>query len=194
MPAASCRGILLAAGASSRFDIDRRGANKLLHALPDGQPIAAASARHLNAVLPGSLAVVRPGRPDLEALLREAGCEVTVCARAEEGMGYSLAHAVAHSAGAQGWVVALADMPFLRPATIALVAAAVAEGAVLAVPSLGGRRGHPVGFAASLREELLALEGDEGARRVLQGHAAALRLLEVDDPGIHRDVDTPRDL
>ena len=183
------RGILLAAGASSRF-----GANKLLHPLPDGTPIAIASARNLLAALPGSLAVVRPGSEALEKLLLEAGCEVTVCPRAEEGMGLSLAHAIAASANVSGWVVALADMPFLRPDTIGAVATRLEAGALIAAPALRGGRGHPVGLSAALREDLLALQGDEGARSVLKRHAASIQLVEVDDAGIHRDVDTPGDL
>ena len=183
------RGILLAAGASSRF-----GANKLLHPLPDGTPIAIASARTLLAALPGALAVVRPGSEPLQKLLREAGCEVTVCPRAEEGMGLSLAHAVAASGTAGGWVVALADMPFIRPDTITAVAARLEAGALIAAPVLCGERGHPVGLSAALREELLVLQGDEGARSVLKRHAVSIQLVEVDDAGIHRDVDTPGDL
>lgn len=185
----SPRGILLAAGASSRF-----GANKLLHPLADGTPIALASARTLLAALPGSLAVVRPGSEVLQSLLREAGCEVTVCPRAEEGMGLSLAHAVAASGDTQGWVVALADMPFLQASTINAVAECIAAGALIAAPVLRGERGHPVGLSVALRQELLALQGDEGARSLLRRHAASVQLVEVDDAGIHRDVDTPGDL
>jgi len=185
----SPRGILLAAGASSRF-----GANKLLHPLPDGTPIAIASARSLLAALPGSLAVVRPGSEALQALLREAGCEVTVCHRAEEGMGLSLAHAIAESADASGWVVALADMPFILPGTISAVAARLNAGALIAAPALRGERGHPVGLSAVLRQELLDLQGDEGARSLLRRHVTSIQLIEVDDAGIHRDVDTPGDL
>ena len=183
------RGILLAAGASSRF-----GSNKLLHPLSDGTPIAIASARNLLAALPGSLAVVRPGSEVLQALLREAGCEVIVCPRAEEGMGLSLAHAIAGSADAPGWVVALADMPFIRPDTITAVASRLEAGALIAAPALRGERGHPVGLSADLREELLVLQGDEGARSLLKRHAAFIQLVDVDDAGIHRDVDTPGDL
>jgi molybdenum cofactor cytidylyltransferase len=57
-----------------------------------------------------------------------------------------------------------------------------------------GRRGHPVGFAASCRDELLGLTGDAGARGVLQRHAAEVVAVEVDDPGILQDVDTAQDL
>ena len=82
-------GILLAAGSATRF-----GSDKLLYPLPDGQPIAVASARNLIAAVPRVIAVVRPHAPELEDALRAAGAEVTVCERAAEGMGVTLAHAV----------------------------------------------------------------------------------------------------
>ena len=62
------------------------------------------------------------------------------------------------------------------------------------MPIHHGERGHPVGFAASLREDLLALRGDAGARGVLQRYAAEVVTVEVDDPGILQDVDTHDDL
>jgi molybdenum cofactor cytidylyltransferase len=192
-PLAKIRGILLAAGSSSRF-----GANKLMHPLPSGPhaglPIAVASARNLAAALPHPIVVVRPGVPELEAALRDAGCEVVICPDAEEGMGASLAFAIAAARDAYGWVVALADMPYVQPDTIATVAKWVGDGAVIAAPVYAGQRGHPVGLTEWVREELLALRGDEGARRILQRHAGSIQKIPVDDPGVLQDIDTPQDL
>ncbi|MGH8707927.1 MAG: hypothetical protein ACREVD_07710, partial [Burkholderiales bacterium] len=56
------------------------------------------------------------------------------------------------------------------------------------------RRGHPVGFAGHLRGALEGASGDEGARRVLDAHAAELVKLPVGDPGAIRDIDRPADL
>ena len=75
-----------------------------------------------------------------------------------------------------------------------VVADALVAGAPIAAPCYRQQRGHPVGFAAGMREELENLHGDQGARSVLQRHRQAMRLLEVDDPGILADIDTPRDL
>ena len=192
-PLAKIRGILLAAGSSSRF-----GANKLMHPLPSGPhqgvPIAVASARNLAAALPHPVAVIRPGVPELESALQAAGCEVVVCPNADEGMGASLACAVAAARDAYGWVVALADMPYIRPGTIATVAKWVGDGAVIAAPVYDGQRGHPVGLTEWVREELLALRGDEGARRILQRHAGSIQKIPVDDPGVLQDIDTPQDV
>jgi molybdenum cofactor cytidylyltransferase len=182
-------GILLAGGTATRF-----GADKLLHPLPGGAPIAVASARNLMAAVPRVVAVVRPGAPALERALRAAGAEVTVCDRAAEGMGVTLAHAVRVAGPADGWIVALADMPFIDPVTIRRIAAAIAGGAAIAAPAYRESRGHPVGFGAAFGRALGALEGDAGAREILSANAPALVRIEVDDPGVVRDIDTPADL
>lgn len=185
-PAALC-GILLAAGHSRRF-----GSNKLLHPLDDGTPMALASARRLRAMVPQVLVVLQASQSALQALCRAEGLPC-LCVD-NDGMGDSLAAAVRASAGAAGWLVALADMPFIQPASYRTVHEALCQGAPLAAPVWQGQRGHPVGFSAALYPELAALQGDEGARQVLQRHRSALRLLDVPDPGVLRDVDTPADL
>lgn len=183
------RGILLAAGRSLRF-----GADKLLHPLADGTPMALAALRNLRAGVPEVLAVLRRDANALTQLLEAEGVRVSVCPCAEEGMGASLAWGVAQAAEAEGWLIALADMPFIRPRTVAGVARALEQGALIAAPVHAGRRGHPVGFGAALREELLALGGDQGARSLLASHAAEVVSVECDDPGILLDVDRPEDV
>lgn len=187
-------GILLAAGFSTRF-----GANKLLAPLPSGAPhagvpVAVASARNLAEVLPEPLAVVRPRAQKLAQLLRESGCTTVVCRTAAQGMGASLAAGVRAAGDADAWVVALADMPFVRTETIRRIALALREGAAIAAPACAGERGHPVGLASRFRDELLALTGDEGARQILAAHADCIQLYETGDRGILRDIDVPEDL
>jgi molybdenum cofactor cytidylyltransferase len=98
------------------------------------------------------------------------------------------------SGNAGGWVVALADMPFIRPETIRRIAATIASGAAIAAPDYRGERGHPVGFAAAFRAALEQLIGDAGAREIVKGDASAVVRVEVDDAGVVRDIDTPADL
>lgn len=185
-------GILLAAGSGSRFRASG-GGDKLLHPLADGTPIAVAALRSLVAAVPRVVAVVRPGADALAAALRAEGAEVTVCADAEEGMGRTLAHAVRHAGEAGGYLVALADMPFIAPETIRAVRACIEAGAWIAAPVWDGERGHPVGFAAALREELAALRGDAGAREVVRRHAARMTAVPLRDAAVVRDVDTLED-
>jgi molybdenum cofactor cytidylyltransferase len=182
-------GLLLAAGSASRF-----GADKLQHPLPHGVAIAVQAARHLKAEVPRVVAAVRPGAQETARALAAEGCEVVVCERAAEGMGASLACAAQAAGDADGYLVALADMPFVRPSTIAAVRDALAGGAVIAAPYFRARRGHPVGFAGRLRSALAALAGDAGANSVLDAHAAQLVKVPVGDPGALRDIDKPSDL
>lgn len=186
-PAAGIVGILLAAGFARRY-----GSNKLLERLPDGTLVAVAAARHLVAALPGAIAVVRAGVPELEGGLVAAGPRVTVCPDAALGMGASLAHAVRTVGPAAGYVVALADMPFILPATIEAVAAALRSGASVVAPRYAGERGHPVGISGRHYAQLVALSGDAGARALVKAEPATL--LDCADPGVVRDIDTPDDL
>lgn len=181
--------ILLAAGAGSRF-----GGGKLLHPLEDGVAIAAHAARHLIAAGLAVTAVVRPGDFPVYEILEQEGCMVTVCPDAARGMGVSLAHGVAMTKDAGGWIVALADMPRIKPDTIARVAQALAAGAEIAAPEYQGERGHPVGFGKRFRHDLQGLIGDSGARPVVQRNQALVQLIECDDPGVLLDIDRHSDL
>jgi molybdenum cofactor cytidylyltransferase len=184
-------GILLAAGVGSRFD-PQGLQNKLLARLPDGTPVAHEAAHRLLLVVPHVLAVVRPGAEALARLLNDAGCDVAFAPAAERGMGASLAAGIQASEDAEGWIVALADMPRIQVATIEAVARALDGGAPIVAPFYKGQRGHPVGFSAEHRDALLALDGDSGARALLTSQR--VMRLDVDDDGILRDVDTPADL
>jgi molybdenum cofactor cytidylyltransferase len=181
--------ILLAAGSASRF-----GSDKLLHALPHGVPIAIQSARHLKAVFDHVLVVVRPGFEVLSKKLKDEKHAVVVCDRADNGMGESLACAVRSAGAADAYLIALADMPFIRPTSIEAVRDALTAGALLAAPYFWARRGHPVGISAEYRAELEALTGDEGAKKLLAQHGDKLVKIPVGDPGVIRDVDKPSDL
>jgi len=181
--------ILLAAGAGTRF-----GGEKLLHPLEDGVAIAAHAARNLLAATPDVIAVVRWGDFPLYDMLEQEGCQVTMFQGAARGMGASLAHGVGQARSADGWVVALADMPRVPPDIIKKIIAALEGGALVVAPVFREERGHPVGFGAALREELLALDGDQGARAVVDRHGDSVKLIECDDPGILFDVDRKSDI
>jgi molybdenum cofactor cytidylyltransferase len=182
-------GLLLAAGSATRF-----GSDKLQHALPHGVSMAVQSARHLKSELGRVVAAVRPNSDQLISNLKAEGCEVVVCENAAEGMGASLACAARAAGEEDGYLIALADMPFLRPSTIAAVRDALAGGAPLVAPYFRARRGHPVGLSRQFFHELLALRGDEGAKRLLAVHEKQMVKIPVGDPGALRDIDRPEDL
>lgn len=110
---------------------------------------------------------------------------------AARGMGHSIATGVAERSGAPGWLVLPGDMPLVQPGTVLAVASALEHHPVVYAQHKG-RRGHPVGFSAELYSELVQLQGDEGARRIVARYPAFG--LEVADPGVLIDIDTPAEL
>ena len=199
-------GLLLASGFGRRFDAGGRR-NKLLAQLPDGRTLVSASASALCGAL-DHVAVVVPARGTLiEAALSDLPLRLIRNPRADDGIGASIAVGIAalraDFPGARGWLIALGDMPFIAPETIRAIADALpatdgnAENdgtpkARIVAAAYRGRRGHPVAFARTLGPELMMLDGDSGASRLLEIHGA--HLIECDDPGVLRDIDTRDDL
>jgi molybdenum cofactor cytidylyltransferase len=183
-------GLLLAAGRGRRFD-PSGVCSKLLQSLPTaaGRTVLATAAGNLAAALP-TCVVLRSDAPDLAAQV--AGHAWVPCARADDGMAASLVCGLEQTADAAGWVIALADMPYVQAATVQALASALRQGADIAVPTYLGRRGNPVGFSRKHLPQLLALQGDQGARGLLQ--SCPVVEVAVDDPGIHQDIDTVADI
>ena len=179
-------GVLLAAGQGRRF-----GGNKLLHMIDDGQPMVLASARQLQAAVPRAIVVVDNPDGEVAGLLRREGLEVVANPRAAEGMGTSIARGVAASPGAHGWIIAMADMPYIPATLIRQLAGCLEDGASIVAPVYRGQRWHPVGIAARHAEEHMRLAGDEGARGIMRDHGDALVLIEVGVAGVVTDIDTP---
>ena len=155
----------------------------------------ARAARALKAGAGNVLAVIPLKRPRLRVVLEAEGCAILETERTAGGMGASFAAGVEATASAEGWIVALGDMPLVDRRTIEAVRRALERGAPMAAPyDRCGRRGHPVGFSKALRSELLALDGDVGARDLLARHAGMVEHIVTDDPGIFVDIDTRADL
>jgi molybdenum cofactor cytidylyltransferase len=179
-------GILLASGSGRRF-----GADKRLHPLADGTPMALVSARRLAEICRHTIVVIRPGDTALANLLATERVECVLCNDAQQGMGRTLSRGVAASAEADGWLVALADMPCIEPASYQVVIGALQNGASLARAVYQGKGGHPVGFSANHFSQLIALTGDQGGRSILDAHRTDLHYCPVDDPGVLNDIDQP---
>ena len=190
-------GILLAAGRGRRFD-PSGNEDKLLQVLPDGGSVASQSVATLSGVVDHTFVVVRPDNlrliEQLQGLqhLQQSTYSLLSCLDADDGMAASLTSALRHTQSSAGWIIALADMPFVQPSTIRCVLQALQDGADIAVPVYRGQRGHPVGFTRRHLPELLSLSGDYGARRLLQTYPVVE--IAVDDPGILQDIDQPTDL
>lgn len=184
-------GLLVAAGYGRRFD--PTGASAKLEAMLGGSMIAVHTARALLAHCDRVIACVRPDSPRLAAALAAAGCEI-VPVTGEEGMGNSIACGARRAAacrGVEAILVQPADMPWLTPESVRVVAKAGTD-RLIVLPAYQGQDGHPVRFDRSLLPELALLGGERGARQLLLRHPP-LRIA-VDDAGVVRDVDTPADL
>ncbi len=182
-------GVLLAAGQARRF-----GGDKLLVELDDGLCVAEASCANLRPAVDRLIAVVRPGAGELAQRLALAGAEIFECAQAAEGMGASLAHGVALMPDADGWLIALADMPLIAPEAALRIADALRAGAAIAVPVARGQRGHPVGFGRAYFAALTALDGDRGARTLLAQNADRVIEIPIADASAWLDIDTVDDV
>jgi molybdenum cofactor cytidylyltransferase len=187
--------IVLAAGLGSRFT---GAGHKLAQLLPDDHGDAAAllslTLRH---AIASGLPLLVVTTAELAPLAQQdvAARDILVVPSAARvrgrGMGDSIAAGVAARSEAPGWLLLPADMPRVQPGTMRAVAQALDVHPV-AFAQHHGRRGHPVGFSAELYSELIALTGDEGARRLVARYPA--QAVEVEDAGVLIDIDTAEDL
>ena len=186
--------IVLAAGRGSRF---AAGSHKLAAPLGDGRSVLAttlgqAIASHLHVVVVTTEPFADLARQSVAArdvvVMPEVGSDPGATA---VGMGHSISAGVRARPHAAGWLILPGDMPLVQPSTLVAVARLLDDHAVVYAQHRG-KRGHPVGFAPELYSELLALSGDEGARRLVARYPAFG--VELDDPGILVDIDTEEDL
>lgn len=186
--------LLLAAGEARRFGSDKR-----LHPLPDGRPILLACAETYLAVFDTLWVVTKPHEPHIAALLQTTNAQMLQADGAKLGMGYSLAEAVQsirrHYRGSL--FVGLADMPYVAPTTLRLCeaqlhAVATQEKRVIQ-PRYQQQPGNPVGFSAAIVDQLTQCTGDQGARGLIREarQAGQVSYVDVADPGILHDIDTP---
>ena len=192
-PGAPVAAIVLAAGRSTRMG----SANKLLCEVA-GAPIV----RHVAAAALGSRArhvLVVTGHQAEAVRAALAGLTVTFVANPDyaSGLMSSLKAGIAAlPGGIAGALVALGDMPLLRPADFdRLIEAFLAAGTSnIIVPVHGGRRGNPVLWSRRFFPDLMAIEGDVGARHLIGRYGEAVAEVPVDGKAVLVDIDTPEAL
>lgn len=181
--------LLLAAGRGHRFGSDKRLARvpgsvatlletTLKNARDSGMPVQVC---------------LREQDHGIAVALSQDAVSARICARAHEGMGATLAEAVAGIVGWDAAIIALADMPLVTAATYRALARACTR-ETIAAPRYRDRRGNPVCFGAGWFPALLQCGGDYGARALLSANPDAIREIDVQDAGILADVDRPADL
>ena len=180
--------VVLAAGFGSRFKGARHKLDEPLHGSTVlGCTLRQAVASELHVVL----VTTAPFVAAATEVLATSDIVVLSLAEASRGMGHSIAAGVGERPDAGGWLILPGDMPMVRAQTLRSVAAALERHPVV-YAQYHGRRGHPVGFGSELYSELIALTGDEGARRIVARYPVHGE--ELDDPGVLVDVDTQDDL
>lgn len=184
-------GVLLAAGTSARYG-DR---NKLLRNV-DGDPMVRRALESLlNADLAGIVAVVGYEAVRVEEAIRETSAEVCRNDSYDEGQSTSVRAGVGYAdqRGADAVLIALGDMPYVSSETVdALLAAYDSTTRSALAAAYDGRRGNPVVFGSEHFDALTDIDGDVGGREILL-RADDAALIETDDPGVLRDIDTPDD-
>ncbi|MGB8664782.1 MAG: nucleotidyltransferase family protein [Serratia inhibens] len=185
--------VIAAAGRGERFSQAGGEGNKLNAEFADQTGRRRSLFEHtLRQALASGLPVWAVTRPDNRWVQQVcAAYQVPVTLIASAGLGDSIAAGVGATPHWQGWLIHLADMPFVTPDIFRQVADALQYHAI-ARPCFDQRPGHPVGFSAPLRKRLCLLRGDNGARELLQGEA--VYLLPLDRASIVQDIDLPSQL
>lgn len=189
-------GIVLAAGSSRRFGDDKRKTT-----LDSGDTVIEASIKNAAAALEAVLVVLRYGDQaylqELEARIDDPKVSFFCAPDSALGMAHSLANAIHQIRDWQAALVLLADMPYIRPATIESLVETFRKheaNAPIVFPEIDGVTGHPVLFSSAYFDEMEKLTGDHGAKPVIDEHENKVISVVVDDPGILQDIDRPEDL
>ena len=181
---------MLAAGYSRRFGADKRRAT-----LADGRSLLTASLALPCSMLGEVWLVLRPDEAPA-ALDLPTGVRIVQNPATAQGMGHSLAAGAERlmaESHADAAAIFLADMPAIRRDSLEALIACASSGNIV-LPSYQGKRGHPVLFGRAFWPQLATRNGDAGAKPVLLQHPEAVRIVELDDPGVLQDIDTPADL
>jgi molybdenum cofactor cytidylyltransferase len=185
--------LVLAAGQSRRMG----QANKLL-APVDGRPMVAHAVDAMLASRADPVIVVTGHQADeVRAALSDRAVVWAHNPDYASGLSSSLAVGLAAlPEDAEGVVIGLGDMPRMTAAQIDRLIAAFnpLEGRAICVPTVRGKRGNPVLFAARFVPEMRAIGGDVGARHLIGEHAEEVVEIEFDDDGALLDIDTPEAL
>ncbi len=176
------------------------GQSKALLTCPDGRTFVRALA---DALRQGG--IDRPlivGRADDDGLRAEVeaighGAQLVINDDADRGGQLSSLVAGLQQAdrpGIRALLVVPVDAPLVTADTVAtLIAAFSATAAPIVRARFEGRNGHPVLFSRAMFDQLRAADPRVGAKAVLRAHARAIVNVDVDDPAVVGDVDTPED-
>lgn len=194
--------IVLAAGRSSRMHEFKPGLEAA------GRTLLERAVEPFAAVGVDDVVVVTGHRGDeVAASAARVGARTVFNPRFDDGMYSSVQAGVAAlDLGVSRFFLLPADVPLVRPETVGRLARArrpaadaartgpPGDGISVVYPAYDEATGHPPLISTALREEILGEDPPGGLRELLMRYAASSLLLEVDDPGVLLDADTPDDL
>ncbi len=195
-PAAARRriaGVVLAAGRSTRMG----GPNKLLAEI-GGRPLVRIAAEEaLASRAKPVIVVVGHQRDEVERALAGLPVELVHNPDFAQGLGTSLKAGIAAvPADAEGAIVCLGDMPQVDAGLIDRLIAAFDpdRGALVVMPTFEGKRGNPVLWSRRFFPDLMAIEGDVGARHLIGRYSEAVVEVPLQGKAALVDIDTPEAL
>ena len=183
------KALVLAAGSSKRF-----GSRKLIAKLPGGETVLRRTLNRIKLALPNVTVISSIELYSSTSLSdSHSEIEIEIFADSHKGMGASLSHGIKLSQKSNACLVCLADMPFIQTSTYREIASKLTKNNIV-VPVYKGKQGNPVGFGERFFRELASLSGDKGGRTLIEKYSDSTSYIDVDDPTILYDIDTPEDL
>lgn len=184
--------LVLAAGHGRRFGAEKLSA--LLPSEPEQTTVLARTLNTLQQVSQNICLVCRENQSELQQQCERRNVHWLRVPENNQGIGESLSFGVRQNAQASGWIICLADMPWVTAETYAAIAAALSSRRIVTPIAPNGTRGNPVGFGSSFLEELSALTGDQGAKSILHRHPEQIHPLNLPDKAILMDIDYSSDI
>jgi molybdenum cofactor cytidylyltransferase len=184
--------VVLAAGRSTRMG----GPNKLLAEIRGRPLVRIASEEALASGASPVIVVTGHQRAEIEKAL--GGLPVRLAHNPDfaDGLATSLKAGIrALPSDVDAAIVCLGDMPCIDPKLMRQLMAAFApeRGVLVVVPTFEGKRGNPVLWSRRFFPDLMAIEGDVGARHLIGRYGEAVVEVPV-AKGTLVDVDTPESL
>ncbi len=188
--------LVLAAGSSQRFGTDKRTTQ-----LRNGNLMVIETLQKIVSNFEETAIVLKESDDEVEKLIKENYLEpepfVYRATESHQGIGNSLSSSISVSIDRQwsGTFIFLADMPFIKSETIAILKEeALINNRSIIIPEFESFRGHPVFFPSRFYQELGLLKGDQGAKKIIESNLESVKQVEVADEGITKDIDCPEDL
>jgi len=179
----------MAAGQSRRFGVDC----KLSTPVVNGQSMLQRVVGAVSSVSSHVCVVYSGANKSVQGSLAPQVTRSIVYPGNSPGLGDSIAFGVQANPAWGGWIICLADMPYISQHVYQQIAQQGPQHSILA-PAYKGRRGHPVFFSGEFFGALTALQGDSGAASILKDHKDRLELFSTSCVGVIQDIDKPADL